>query len=57
MRRLLAAGTRLTALIYLNDRLALGAYQALQEVGYSVPEDVSVASFDDSELSRWLRPR
>jgi len=57
VRRLLAAGTRLTALIYLNDRLALGAYQALQEVGYSVPEDVSVASFDDSELSRWLRPR
>jgi LacI family transcriptional regulator len=45
-----------SAFICCNDRLALGAYQALQEAGLSVPDDVSVVSFDDSVLSSWLRP-
>jgi LacI family transcriptional regulator len=52
-----STGDRLPkALICCNDRLALGAYQALQEAGLSVPDDVSVVSFDDSFLSSWLRP-
>lgn len=55
VRRLLRR-TRPTALICLNDRIAMGAYQALQDAGLSVPGDVSVVSFDDSELARWLRP-
>ncbi len=53
----LCAGTRPGALICLNDRIAMGAYQALAEHGLRVPEDVSVISFDGSDLSGWLRPR
>ena len=45
-----------TAFVCANDRLALGAYQALQEAGLEVAADVSVISFDDSELASWLRP-
>jgi LacI family transcriptional regulator len=56
VRRFLAAGGRGSALICLNDRIALGAYQALAEAGLSVPGDVSVVSFDDSHLAAWLRP-
>jgi LacI family transcriptional regulator len=44
-------------LICFNDRVALGAYQAAREVGLRIPEDVSVLSFDDSELASWLRPQ
>lgn len=44
------------ALICFNDRLAMGAYQALQEHGLSIPEDVSVISFDDATIAGWLRP-
>ncbi|GAB4064464.1 LacI family DNA-binding transcriptional regulator [Angustibacter speluncae] len=44
------------ALICFNDRLAFGAYQALGESGLRVPDDVSVVSFDDSQLAEWLRP-
>jgi LacI family transcriptional regulator len=53
----LATGARVTALICLNDRIALGAYQALAEAGRHIPDDVSVISFDDSDLASWLRPR
>jgi LacI family transcriptional regulator len=49
-------GLRPKALVCLNDRIALGAYQALAEAGLRVPDDVSVVSFDDSELASWLRP-
>lgn len=52
----LAAGERPTALICLNDRIAFGAYQALADHGLAIPDDVSVVSFDDSDLASWVRP-
>lgn len=55
-RSLLAAEGRPTAVICCNDRLAFGVYQAAAENGLSVPGDLSVVSFDDSELASWLRP-
>jgi LacI family transcriptional regulator len=54
---MLRHGGRPGALICMNDRVALGAYQALQEAGVAIPGEVSVVSFDDSELARWLRPK
>jgi LacI family transcriptional regulator len=53
----LATGVRPDGLICLNDRVAMGVYQALAEHGLDVPGDVSVVSFDGSELATWLRPR
>jgi LacI family transcriptional regulator len=45
------------ALICFNDRLAVGAYQALQESAIKVPDEVSVVSFDDEPVASWLRPQ
>lgn len=55
--KVLATGPPPKALICLNDRVALGAYQALCEAGLAIPQDVSVLSFDDSDLAAWLRPQ
>jgi LacI family transcriptional regulator len=52
----LAQGHRPSAFICLNDRVAFGTYQAIQELGWTVPRDASVISFDDSDLAGWLRP-
>ncbi len=52
----LAKGNRPSAFICLNDRVSLGVYQAVQELGWHVPQEVSVISFDDSDLADWLRP-
>jgi LacI family transcriptional regulator len=49
-------GGRPTAFIAMNDRVALGVYQALATAGLRVPDDVSVVSFDDSDLAGWLNP-
>ena len=55
--RFLREGGRPAALICLNDRIAFGAYQALDAAGIAVPDEVSVVSFDDSALAYWLRPQ
>ncbi len=44
-------------LICLNDRIAMGAYQALADRGLVIPDDLAVVSFDGSELAGWLRPK
>jgi LacI family transcriptional regulator len=56
VRGLLASGARPTAFLCLNDRIALGTYQACAEMGLRIPADVSVISFDDSDLATWCRP-
>lgn len=56
VHELLDARVPFTGLICLNDRVAFGAYQALQERGLKVPQDVSVVSFDDEDLASYLRP-
>ncbi len=47
----------ITALLVANDRVAMGAYQAAQTLGLSIPEDISIMSFDDEQLAEYLRPQ
>jgi LacI family transcriptional regulator, galactose operon repressor len=56
-RELLDRTERPTALFCFTDRLAMGAYQAAQELGLRVPHDLSVVGFDDQEsVAASLRP-
>jgi LacI family transcriptional regulator len=48
--------TRPTAIIGMNDLMAYGAVQAALQRGLRVPEDVSVAGFDDDAMFRLLTP-
>jgi LacI family transcriptional regulator len=57
VRKLVERGVKLQAIICFNDRLALGAYNALAEAGLGVPSDVSVVSFDDDPISSWVQPQ
>jgi LacI family transcriptional regulator len=53
---LLAANPDLTALIALNDSMAVGALSALRGQGVRVPEDISVTGFDDMPIARDVTP-
>jgi LacI family transcriptional regulator len=57
VRGLLDDGASPKALICFNDRVAVGAYNALAEAGLQVPADVSVVSFDDDPMSLWVEPQ
>ncbi|GAA3584983.1 LacI family DNA-binding transcriptional regulator [Nonomuraea rosea] len=47
---------RPTALVAFNDKMAVGALWAAAERGLSVPGDLSVAGFDDIDVSRATSP-
>lgn len=48
---------RPTALFCFNDRMAMGAYQAVADLGLQVGHEISIVGFDDQELiSANLRP-
>jgi LacI family transcriptional regulator len=47
---------RPTALVGFNDKMAAGALQAARERGLRVPADLSVAGFDDIDISRISQP-
>jgi DNA-binding LacI/PurR family transcriptional regulator len=48
VKALLASGERPTALFVGTDQAAAGVYQALQESGIRIPDDISVAGFNDT---------
>lgn len=54
--RLLALPDPPTALFCFNDRIAIGACDAIAQAGLRVPDDISVMGFDNEDLCAWLSP-
>jgi len=52
----LRADPSVTAIITANDRLAIGCYDRLAEVGLSCPSDISIVGFNDMMFIDRLRP-
>jgi DNA-binding LacI/PurR family transcriptional regulator len=51
MRSILSRREPVTAVIAGSDQIARGVYEALNQSGLRIPDDVSVAGFNDSEAS------
>lgn len=55
--QLLDAADPPTAIFCANDRMAMGAYDAIKERGLRIPHDVAVVGFDNQEvIAAYLRP-
>ncbi len=46
-----------TAILALSNKILLGAVKAVKESGLSIPEDISIISFDDNLLFNYMTPR
>lgn len=55
-RTLLSGKQRPTAIVYDNDVMAVAGLRVAQEMGRTVPRDVSLASFDDSVIAGLINP-
>jgi len=53
---LLRTPDRPTALFTYNDWVAFGAIKAIQDCGYSIPEDLAVVGFDDVPMATFSIP-
>jgi DNA-binding LacI/PurR family transcriptional regulator len=56
MRRLMSLPARPTAVFAASDLLAIGALRAAKEMGLRVPQDVSLAGFDDIDFAAYCDP-
>ncbi len=56
-RELLGLRPRPTAVVCFNDKVAVGVMEAAAACGLRVPADLSVAGFDDIDVSRATSPR
>lgn len=56
-KQLLSLPTPPTCIIYQDDYSAVGGLALIREMGLSVPEDISVAGYDDIFIAEQLRPR
>ncbi len=45
-----------TAIFCGNDLMALGCYDALKELGLSIPRDVAVIGYDSREIAQYVHP-
>jgi LacI family transcriptional regulator len=54
---LLSRPDRPTALLVINDMLAIAVIRAASDLGLSIPGDLSVAAFDDIPFSTYTTPR
>lgn len=57
VKQVLSCSDRPTCIILPDDFAAIGAINALEEFGLSVPEDISIAGYDGIVLSQVLRPK
>jgi LacI family transcriptional regulator len=55
--KLLKLPAQPTALIPINDLLAIGALRAASDLGLHVPTDLSLAGYDDISIAKYLVPR
>jgi LacI family transcriptional regulator len=57
MRKLLKLADPPTAIFCASDMLAIGAMQAIQQVGKHVPDDFSIIGFDGIDIGQIIHPR
>ena len=46
-----------TVFFAINDIIAMGCMKALQEEGYIIPDDVSIAAFDNMPMAEMISPQ
>lgn len=56
-QQIIDSGQPVSAILVGSDNMAVGALKALRERGLRVPDDVSVAGFDNTELSSYTDPQ
>ncbi len=56
VRALLAGSPGVTAVVCVNDVMAVGALRELRQLGLRVPEDISVTGFDNVNLAQYCHP-
>ncbi|SMG48921.1 LacI family DNA-binding transcriptional regulator [Paenibacillus aquistagni] len=56
LKQLLELEEKPTAVFVANDTIAVGLYKACSELGYRIPEDISIIGFNDISAAQFMVP-
>ncbi|MCR8643968.1 LacI family DNA-binding transcriptional regulator [Paenibacillus sp. N1-5-1-14] len=56
LKELLLLDEKPTAVFVANDSIAVGLYKACSELGYRIPEDISIIGFNDISTAQFMVP-
>jgi DNA-binding LacI/PurR family transcriptional regulator len=56
LSQLVCSGKEFDAVVAASDAIAIGVIERLNELGFSVPEDIAVVGFDDIPAARYHHP-
>ena len=56
-KRILSLKNRPTCLLLSDDIAALGAYEAIADMGLQIPKDISIAGYDGIPMMQLMKPR
>lgn len=56
MKKLLSENKDITAVLCINDMVALGAIKAVLDMGLKVPDDISIVGIDNISISEMFKP-
>lgn len=56
MEKIIKLEDRPTAIFFANDLMAFGAYEAIFEYNYRIPEDFSIMGHDNIEITSFVKP-
>ncbi len=56
VRELLLRNPNIDAICFANDKMCVGGYHVLEEMGIRIGKDVMITGFDDSEVATSLKP-
>lgn len=55
--KFLEMSNRPTAIVAMNDIMAIGAIEAAIDKGFNVPNDLSIVGFDNTDIGKYYRPK
>jgi len=56
VKKILSDKPDTSAIFCFDDKMAIGAIRGAEELGYKIPDELSIIGFDDIELSSYVKP-
>lgn len=57
VKELIQNNPEMDAIVFANDQMAIGGYNAIKDLGLRIGEDIAVMGFDDSPVASVLEPK
>src|SRR4030066_220429 len=55
-KKLFSKKNKITGIFASNDTMAIGAMRFIKEIGYKIPDDISIVGYDDIKIARYISP-